>query len=87
MKKNIEMIVVRKDKEKPIDMSDIISNDIIYDEFKYKYIGVSSKYIYEYIEDIYSNIHVYIMYICLILLFFIFIRNHLFLENIKNNNT
>lgn len=87
MKKNIEMIVVRKFKQEPIEGSDIISNDIIYDEFKYKYIGVPIKYIYEYIQDLYSNMHIYIIYICLILLFFIFIQNHLFIKNIKINNT
>jgi len=91
MKKNIEMIVIRKYKEEPVNVSDLISNDIIYNEFKYKYIGVPIKYIfehiYEYIQYLYSNIHIYIIYICLIILIIIFIQNHLFIKNIKINNT
>ncbi len=83
MKKNIEMIVNRKYEQDQIQLSDIISNKVIYDEFKYKYIGVPIKFIFEHIQDLYSNIHIYIIYICIILLISIFIKN----IYMKINNT
>jgi hypothetical protein len=79
MKKNIQMLVTRKYENDDIEINDIISNDIIKDEFKYKYIGIPIKYIFDYMQDmiydIYSNIHIYIIIICAVILFLIFIKN------------
>jgi len=79
MKQNIQMLVTRKYKNDDISQNDIISDNIIKDEFTYKYIGIPIKYIfeqiYDIIQDIYSGIHVYIIIICAIILFFIFINN------------
>ena len=73
MKKNIEM-VVKKLYEKPIIYkSDIISEDVIKNEFNYNLLEYDFKYLFQYIQDIYSNIHKYIIYIFMIILILIFI--------------
>ena len=75
MKKNIQMLVTRKYEKDDIELNDIINDNIIKDEFTYKYIGIPIKYIFDYIQDIYSGIHIYIIIIFAILLFLIFINN------------
>lgn len=79
MKKNIQMLVTRKYEKDDIELNDIINDNIIKDEFTYKYIGIPIKYIFDYIQDIiqdiYSGIHIYIIIIFVIILFLIFINN------------
>ena len=73
MKKNIEMVVTKLYEKPIIYKSDIISEDVINKEFNYNLLEYDFKYLFQYIQDIYSDIHKYIIYIFMIILILIFI--------------
>jgi hypothetical protein len=73
MKKNIEMVVTKLYEKPIIYNSDIISEDVIKNEFNYNILNADFKYLFQYIHDIYCNIHQYIIYIFMIILVLIFI--------------
>lgn len=76
IKQNIKMVVKKLYEIPIIDSNDIISNDTINDEFNYKFLNINFKYLFQDIQDMYSNIHKYIIFIFLIVVIYIF-----FLQN------